>query len=430
MRAGTACLDITPPLGCRLRGWFTERIATAVRDPLRVRAIALDDGATGLAIAVCDLLQADRGVLDAAKARIAKSTPLRPSQVLLSCTHTHEGPELDDDSYREHLAGQIAAAVTAAWEAREPAAAGGGRAGEPRLLFNRRFEMADGSVLTNPGLGHPNAVRALGPVDPEVAVLGLRRPNGRLLGALAAYGLHYIGVPGDDHSISADYFGEFCRQLPALAGEEFTAILANGASGDVNNLDVSNPRGPANDRGQHTRRVGGLVAAAALWALGEAEFSDEIRLGAAVAEVLVPAKPEPTAAEMDRARDVAARAARGEGFSMGDRVASYRLLRGCATHPGPRPSGAVATWVQAMRVGDVGIVGLPGELFAALGLDIKRRSPFPLTLVIELANDCLGYLSTRAGYDEGGYEPASSDFAPGCGELLCDAAVELLQSLA
>ena len=56
LRAGVACLDITPPLGTNLRGYFEERTATAVHDPLHVRAFALEQGGEGIAVAICDII--------------------------------------------------------------------------------------------------------------------------------------------------------------------------------------------------------------------------------------------------------------------------------------------------------------------------------------------------------------------------------------
>ena len=64
---------------------------------------------------------------------------------------------------------------------------------------------------------------------------------------------------------------------------------------------------------------------------------------------------------------------------------------------------------------ELAIVGLPGEVFAELGLDLRARSPFPHTLVLGLANEAIGYVPTRRAYDEGGYEPTSSRLQPGGG---------------
>jgi len=71
--------------------------------------------------------------------------------------------------------------------------------------------------------------------------------------------------------------------------------------------------------------------------------------------------------------------------------------------------------VQAFRIGDLALVGAPGEFFVELGLEIKRRSPFAQTMVLELANDSVGYIPTRR--------------APGFGELIVETAVRLLEGL-
>jgi neutral ceramidase len=72
---------------------------------------------------------------------------------------------------------------------------------------------------------------------------------------------------------------------------------------------------------------------------------------------------------------------------------------------------------------------LPGEVFVELGLAIKKRSPFPMTFVVELANDNIGYVPDRRSYAEGNYEPVSSRCAPGSGEMLVETAVQLLEEI-
>ncbi len=60
--------------------------------------------------------------------------------------------------------------------------------------------------------------------------------------------------------------------------------------------------------------------------------------------------------------------------------------------------------MQALRVGDLGIVTIPCEVFAEVGLEIKRRSPITPTCVIDLANGYNGYLPTPEQHALGGYE--------------------------
>jgi neutral ceramidase len=90
------------------------------------------------------------------------------------------------------------------------------------------------------------------------------------------------------------------------------------------------------------------------------------------------------------------------------------------------------TWLSAVRIGDVAIVGVPAELFTQLGLDIKRRSPFRHTVIAELANDYVGYVGNADAYRLGGYQLWMGQHSwteRGTGEQFVDAAVEMLQEL-
>ena len=95
-----------------------------------------------------------------------------------------------------------------------------------------------------------------------------------------------------------------------------------------------------------------------------------------------------------------------------------------------RNTNALALTVQVFAFGsDTAIVGLPGEIFSELGLAIKKQSPFRNTIIVELANDSIGYVPTRQAFAEGSYEVVNSRVAPGGGEMLVQAAVRLLKSM-
>src|SRR3954462_11022514 len=98
----------------------------------------------------------------------------------------------------------------------------------------------------------------------------------------------------------------------------------------------------------------------------------------------------------------------------------------------PRQGEEIRTWVQAIVVGDVALVGVPGEFFTALGREIKLRSPYRDTFVFELANDYVGYIPDARAFDRGGYQVSTglhSYLDKGAGEKIVDAAVGLLDEL-
>ena len=60
--------------------------------------------------------------------------------------------------------------------------------------------------------------------------------------------------------------------------------------------------------------------------------------------------------------------------------------------------------LQAVRVGDLAVCAIPFEAFVEIGLELKKRSPLPRTMVVGLANGYNGYLPTPEQHKLGGYE--------------------------
>jgi hypothetical protein len=75
------------------------------------------------------------------------------------------------------------------------------------------------------------------------------------------------------------------------------------------------------------------------------------------------------------------------------------------------------------------VVTMPGELFVEFGIDLKKRSPFSNTMLIELANADIAYIPTAQAFKEGGYETINSRLAPGSGEEMINVALEMLSEL-
>jgi hypothetical protein len=210
-----------------------------------------------------------------------------------------------------------------------------------------------------------------------------------------------------------------------MAGGEFVASMANGCQGDINNCDFTRPaRRPTHAYGE-IERVGNVVAAEA-WKqwnlLREDDFKSDIALGAILRRIPFRART-PTAEELASARELYA-----SGENWGDTEWVYAreivLLNESASE-----------WdipVQALRIGDLGIVGLHGEVFAEVGLDIKARSSMGQTMVVGLANGSVGYVATDRALDEGSYETRLCRHvrAPkGTAGLWADTSVELLETL-
>jgi len=426
LQAGAAQMNITPKLGTSLAGYFSDRKAQRVHDELWVKALVLDNGEMAIALVVADLICLEREFIDRAKSLIQQRCGLPPESVLVSCTHTHTGPATvsvlgveQDREYVEWLVPRIADSVQMAWQNRQPAQLGIGVGREERVSFNRRYLMKDGTVRMNPGYLNPDIVQPVGPTDPDVMVLRVTDLEERNIAIYTVFALHYVGAPS--HDISADYFGFFAEALQRFYGETFVAMLANGCCGDVNNIDVYHPprRKKPYEQAKHVARV---VAAEALKTGEFVEFTQEVSLAASLEELTLPLR-KPTEEQVRRAHEILANP---QNYSATEVVYAREHLK-LLEFP-----AQVTTPIQVLRVHDAAVVGLPGEIFAQTGLDIKAASPFPVTFVVELANDWVGYVPTGRAFEEGGYETwlaRSSKVAPGAAEAMVEVALKQLRRL-
>lgn len=419
-RAGAATSNITPFLGEPIVGGWDSPPAAHIHDELHARCLVLEDGRTRILFVVCDNVGVGREVFDEARGLIERETGIPGSHVLMSSTHTHSatsarsrgpggGGPLSD--YARFLVRRIADGARRALQNLEPARLAWGSVQAPEHLFNRRYFMKPGTplpnpfggedrVLMNPGVGNPNVDRPAGPVDPELSFLSVRARDGRPLALLGAYSLHYVGGVPAGH-VSADYFGVFAQRVGELLGaarsdRPFVGILTNGTSGDVNNIDVLGKPEPLPPY-EKMRRVADSLAEKVVRAERELAWSQRADLGARMRELVLRVR-RPTEEEVARAKEVLARPADVKPRHPREAVYARRVVE-LAQAP-----EEVSVPLQALRVGDVGIAAVPFEVFAEIGLELKRRIPLPRGFSISLANGAYGYLPTPPQHALGGYE--------------------------
>ena len=96
-----------------------------------------------------------------------------------------------------------------------------------------------------------------------------------------------------------------------------------------------------------------------------------------------------------------------------------------------RKEETITVKIQAIRIGDFAVCGIPFETFVEIGLDLKKRSPFPQTMVIGLANGRHGYLPTLEQHKLGGYETwlGTNSVQEDTSVILTDNLLEMLAEL-
>lgn len=440
-RAGAATSNITPDLGSRIVGNFTSPPATQVHDELHARCLVLDDGTTMLALVVCDLLGIHRDVSIEARRLIADATGIPPERVLISATHTHSAAsalgkdrftsEEPLDDYQRFVARRIADGVRRAINHLRPAQIAFDTVEVPEHVFNRRWLMREGTapvnpfgkvdqVKMNPPSGSADLVEPAGPTDPTISFIALREPGGRMIAIYSAYSLHYVGGVGVG-DISADYYGMYCEALKKLqpGGSDdppFVALMANGTSGDVNNINFRAPR-PRKALYEQMAAVANDVAAKVNDVLAKLTWEDHAALGASYREAELswrPIDPELLAWANDKLANGKRNPAKADlPLIYAERV--QRLAE--AANPAIAP-------LQVLRIGDIGIGTAPCETFAETGMEFRKRSPFAHSFMVELSHGSLGYMPTPRHFALGGYETW-----PGTNVLEPEASVKMLDEL-
>ncbi|HUT75364.1 MAG TPA: hypothetical protein VM221_11105 [Armatimonadota bacterium] len=431
MKAGACELDITLAVGGEVPGQWLRRTAEYVRDPLTVSALALESQGQRAAFVSCDVLSLKNRVVADLRRRL--SPVLDPRYLLLAATHTHAGPPVcdvlgstADAACIESLAHAVEDAVRTAFSRLRDARLGWAAAPAPGFAFPRRWRMADGSVLMHPPKDAPDLVEPESQPDDTLTVLRVERADGSALALCVNFACHAVFVGGAQF-YCADYPGVVRRTAKSATGAEATLFL-NGPCGDVGPDDVSN-RDQTRYGEEPMERVGARLAERALELAAQAALIDDPPLAAASEVIRAQVRVVPEE-DLYAAEEWAAGRSLNEIPQTQREIVFRELLLVEAERRG-HPSYDLE--IAGLRVGDGALLALPGEIFSAIGAEIRAGSPFAHTALVELANGCYGYVPTAEAFAGGGYETwlcRSSRLAPTTDAQMISAGRRVLAHLA
>ena len=452
--AGFSRLDVTPPLGIPIVGYYKPRFAEGVLDELEVNALALAVEEKKVVLLSVDNCGFSESVANSYREHICEVTGLPADCVFLHATHTHTGPSTcptyDKDlvllaEYENHpllpeyfyyLRRKLADAAVLALKDLKPAKMGWAVGNAPKVAFVRRFRMKDGKVRTNPGVGNPDILHPIGDVDERVNVLRFDREGAETI-VLANFGNH-PDVVGDS-LISGDW-PTLMRHRLEKALDNVKTIFFNGAQGDVNHVNVNAKGGDFNDtfhdfddvdRGYgHARHMGNVVAAAVLQVYDKVNYTDVDFLATLEKTIEIPsAMPTPEEAKQAHILNDLHMAGKDEeipfeGMELTTVVAEAARMVRLEHGPESFPMNFLG-----VAVGNVALFGIPGEPFTGVGRGLKEAQGWDLVLPCCLTNGCRGYFPMIDAYQEGGYEARSSSFKAGSAELIVEEGCKLLDEL-
>jgi hypothetical protein len=423
LHVGFAETDITPKLGSQSPGGMQVRRLNAVHDPLKAVAMVLKGEKTTVALVGIDSLFITAETTARARKLIEQDTRIAGASVLIGASHTHGGGPIAscfeceaDPEYLELVATKVAEAVGSAFRALHAAELGDGIGHEPSISFSRRFLMRDGRQVTHPGKGNAGIVKPAGPIDPDVGVIAARSAAGELLGLFVNFACHLTVMGGN--GFTADYVCYLRETLRRhYEKPQLPVGFLLGAAGDVTQVDN---RRSGREFGEEWARMFGLsLAAETIQAIERMTWHKEVEIQAAQTLVKIPIRDASEAGRETPALGL------GSGSAV-DKI--YARERELVEHERAK-TPVIPCEVQAIRIGDLGIVTNGAEFFCQLGLDIKAASPFTRTWVVSLANDWIGYVATPSAYYAGGYEPRtarSAKMAPWAGQSLVEGSLAAL----
>jgi hypothetical protein len=435
-RCGFYEADITPALGCSMPGYFHRRPAKEVFDKLAARAWVLSDGKNTVAVAAVDHGGLERGTINDIKERILQLAGISPDQVLIGCSHIHQGgPHIgdglkQDEEYMEFITSRVADAVVLAYQRLEDAELYFGDGKLDGYSFCRIYNMEGGGLQTNPfGMNTKSHVaekhrKVLGPyrnIDKAVHVVEIRK-NGKTAGILVNWTCH-CDVVGSETAISADFPGELRRCLKEKYGHDTAVLYLQGPCGNINHVDAFHV-----EETKHPRRyleIGRALADETIRIIERAEASETGVVKAAGKDVSIPLKlpDEKQVAWSEKIISTVKEDFAGLCEFDHDQVDLFFAKKIRNEHQRQEKSRKI--FFQAMRIGDLCIYASPGELFSEYGDELVAKSPFKRKWVSAYSNDQVGYIVVPECMVEGVYEARQTIFPSEGGALMNEELLKL-----
>ncbi len=429
MKAGFGRLDMTPPLGTPLAGYYEQRLANGVLDPLSLNALALSDGVNTAVMITADMLGIRRTYSEEIRNLVAERVKIPVDHVMLMSLHQHTSMRLADawersavtdktylDVFYRKCADVAKMAIddladaTVSFAEQETA--------EP-IAFIRRYFMKDGSVRTNPGKYRDEVASPVGEQDHNVRLVKFVREEKKNI-ALVNFSTHPDTIGGK--RISADWPG-FVRRFVEEDHPDTQCICVNGCQGDSNHVNIwSDEKQSGYFRAE---KMGRVIAdtASTVWEKGE--ICPDAALFSGVKLVY-----NYTNTQGSEYYDECAALYYGHwnGEKVPSRTAHGYDLGECERIVKLRERGLIfqCVPVNVIGFGKLAFVGYGGEPFLHYAEGAREAAPDKHVICACCANGYEDYLPTDSAFDEGGYEATSTPFTKGLERDCVAAAAEML----
>lgn len=419
LRAGSATVDITPDEPVEMSGYGgRDGLSTGVNDPLYASSLVLEDGSSTVAIVGIDVLNVSREFTADVKRRLL-SKGRHLDALFLNASHTHGGPHMparafdvspllradtDVSSSVDSIAEKVVESIDEAFDALTPGRIRVGTDQEETVAQNRRAAGGVGGNVRMPD----------GPIDPTVTVLIVESEAG-IETIVYHYTCHPVCTTGNETLLTADWPG-YTRAFLEDTHPEADVVFINGAAGDINPAG----RDEADDPYAFMDHVGTRVGEAVGRAIDDARSAERVIEYSPIAvdrrEIRCPVKVTPdreTILEWRDELETTLEELDPETESVGyEKVRwEYQYVRELVEIE-KWDATSLPSSIPYIEIGEVGILGMPGEILVRHGLEFKERSRVDTLLPAGYTNGYIGYVPTLMDLERIGYEVRTMKIAP------------------
>ncbi|MEX2234810.1 MAG: neutral/alkaline non-lysosomal ceramidase N-terminal domain-containing protein [Cyclobacteriaceae bacterium] len=369
-----------------------------MHDDIYARVVVFSDGKNKAALISAELVGISNVFWQNVSEAIEKKTGIKKEFIFLSAVHNHNGPSTnvynespspDVLAYTKELGEKIIATTDAAMKNMVPVNIGVGK-GECKMNINRRAQNGKGQIA----LGR----NPYGPCDQEVGVIRIEDKSGKPLSIIMNWPCHAVVLGPKNYMITGDWPGAASHYVEKEFPENFVAPVTIGASGDINPI-----YGPHIDFESNSAyafgkdAIGEDLAKVSMKVAKEMKTFSNGMINATQRVVSVPAKEKEGPANIQQ--------------------------------PKSTEDGFLKIRLSALRIGNIILTGVSGEVFNEISVKMRKQSPYSNTFMITHCNGSSGYLVTDAAYAEGGYEVGSTRAKSGAEKAVIDNLLEMINEL-
>lgn len=435
LKAGFARLDMTPPFGTPLAGYYEMRYADGVRDPIYLNAIAFNDEENTIVIITADVLMVRMDVCDMLREMISERVGIPADHIMINSLHQHTSLRIggkvgkgsavvSDANYLNVLYRKFCdVAQMAINDMAEATFSLGVKHATEDISFVRRYFLKDGRLKTNPGAHTPEEIdRPAARSDNDVRLIKFAREEKPDI-ALVNFACHPDVIGGT--KISADWPG-FVRRYVEEEHKNTHCIFMNGFQGDTNHYNFFVGKEGRGKGYKHSQKMGRVIADTVNLMWNETEAQNDYKIYAEMRTVFnkCSTRGEEHYAECKAFND----RYRAGDYSIKETASGISLAEACRIAVIPEQPVYHKIPITVLGLGKIAFFGLGGEPFTEYGYIVREKMPEKFIITATCANGGEGYLPSKLAFDQGGYEVISSHFTPSLEEDVMSASIEMLNN--